>query len=219
MFGRESFNGQQIVRSLYGDGASVQSWVRTKPGLAAVSHFLVIVNNTTMYGGMMAGGVGWTSKAGGSWPAVAVHELAHQAFGLADEYPYRNDENDPVRAYVGSEPSAPNVTTVTTIATLKWGGLVRLPPTLVPTTRKTTPCARDHSVISAVPPVPPGAVGAYEGAQYFDCDIYRPSLNCKMREQTHAFLQRTASSNPAWSAIISFRLGKTGPRPWAKGRP
>jgi hypothetical protein len=137
---------------------------------------------------MATGGVAWTSKAQSTWTTVAVHELGHQAFGLADEYPYENDQADPVRSYgAGSEPSQPNITTVTNITTMKWGDLVTLPASLVPSTVATVPCVRNHQVKPANPPIPDGAVGAVEGGGYFDCGIFRPAVNCKMRENQQLF--------------------------------
>ena len=126
MFGRDTSNGQQIERSLYGVSAAVQAFVHAQSGLAPVNHFLVIVNNTNLYGGTRNDGVAWFSKSSSNWPAVGIHELGHQAFDLADEYPYRNDpdpDKDPVRTYSGTSSGAnqPNVTTITTISTMKWG--------------------------------------------------------------------------------------------------
>ena len=180
--------GRQMVRSLFGDSAAVQAFVRAQPGLASVQRFLVIVNNTKTYGGMASGGVAWSSTAQSTWTTVAVHELGHQAFGLADEYPYENDLADPVRSYgAGSEPSEPNITTVTDVSTMKWGDLVTLPASFVPSTVATVPCVRDHQVKPASPPIPDAAVGAFEGGGYFDCGIFRPSVNCKMRENPRPF--------------------------------
>ena len=34
-----------------------------------------------------------------------------------------------------------------------------------------------------------GAIGAFEGADHFDCGIFRPALTCKMRENAQPFCQ------------------------------
>lgn len=187
LFGRDSFQGQQIERSAYGDSAAVKQLVRSQPGLGSVSHFLALINNTQVYGGTMADEVGWFTKFSASWPDVAIHELGHQAFALADEYPYTNGHSDPVSTYTGAEPDKPNVTRLTDVATIKWAEILTLPQTQVPTTVRATPCVRDHPVIAANPPIPADAVGAYEGANHHDCGIFRPSLRCRMRENTRPF--------------------------------
>jgi hypothetical protein len=187
MFGRDTFNGCQIKRALYGDSAAVQALVRAQSGLAPVNNFLVIVNNTDLYGGISRDGVAWFSKQPPDWPAGAIHELGHQAFDLADEYPYRiHHDTDPVRTYSGLEANQPNVTTATTVSWMKWGGLVKLPQSLVPSTVPSSPCVRDHTV---QPGVPAGAIGAFEGAGHFDCGIFRPALTCKMRDYPQPFCQ------------------------------
>jgi hypothetical protein len=107
--------------------------------------------------------------------------LGHAAFGLADEYEYWagcgiDTTQD---TYTGGEPSEPNVTIDTNRATIKWGDLI-LPTTPLPTTSNA-----DCSVCDPQPnPFPPDTVGAYEGARYFHCGIYRPQFNCMMRNLT-----------------------------------
>ncbi len=89
MFNRSLTSSHQpMERAIHGDNAAVKDLVHGQPGLASVQHFLVIVNNDRTYGGLMSEEVGWFTKARPTWPAVAVHELGHQAFGLDDEYPY-----------------------------------------------------------------------------------------------------------------------------------
>ncbi|WP_405475286.1 M64 family metallopeptidase [Streptomyces sp. NBC_00009] len=187
MFGRDTFQGHQIERIIFGDDAAVKKAVHDEPGLGPVNHFLVLINNTQTDGGCMSNEVGWFTKFRASWPDVAIHELGHQAFRLADEYPYRNDFSDPVSTHPGGDPTVPNVTTVTDVATMKWAEVLTLPQSQVPTTVRATPCVRNHPVIAANPPIPADAVGAYEGAQYHDCGVFRPSLQCRMRESTRPF--------------------------------
>lgn len=233
MFGRHTFNGQQVVRAAHGDSDAVKKFVRAQPGLASVSHFLVLINNTLIDGGVMHDEVGWNTKFRASWPDVAIHELGHQAFGLADEYQYMNNENDPVTTFNGSEPQAPNVTTITDAALIRWTDLLTLPQSQVPTTVRSTPCVRNHPVIPANPPVPADAVGAYEGAHHADCGVFRPSLDCRMRHNVRPFckvcelrvragighylldpstLPPSPSTAGAWTHMLGFDFGGKPPR-------
>jgi hypothetical protein len=47
---------------------------------------LVIVN-TSIWGG--AGGTPGTTSLSPGWEGIAIHEIGHSVFGLADEYEYR----------------------------------------------------------------------------------------------------------------------------------
>jgi hypothetical protein len=91
---------------------------------------------------------------------IAIHELGH-ALGLADEYDEAAGDT-----YTGAEPADPNVTTDLTAA--KWSSLVtaaNLP------TWSSPDCTVSNG---GVADPEPGAVGLYEGAQYYHCGIYRP---------------------------------------------
>jgi hypothetical protein len=194
LFGRDHFNGNPIERSLWGKSEEVKQRVKQLTGLTGIQGFLVIVNNTELRGGSMHDGVGWRSKfrspppAVEDWPTVAIHELGHQAFRLADEYSVTLGAADAVREWpVGNEPGEPNVTANTNVPTMKWGGLVTLPQTLVPTTEPSPVCARDHPVLTTLPPIPADAIGAYEGAHHYHCRVYRPALDCKMRTSVRRF--------------------------------
>src|SRR5207248_1671077 len=93
---------------------------------------------------------------------VAVHELGHTAFDLADEYGGCT-AGQPNR-YSGPEPTQPNVTTVTDRATTKWRGLIAA------TTALPTQSIPDCTVCAVPPsPVPAGTVGLFEDAQYNHC--------------------------------------------------
>ncbi|MEV0172150.1 M64 family metallopeptidase [Streptomyces sp. NPDC050803] len=234
MFGRYEFHGQQVVRTAYGNSQAVRDFVRGQPGLASVGHFLVLINNTLIDGGYMDNGVGWSTKFRPAWPATAVHELGHQAFDLADEYPYLNKETDPVSRFNGSEPQQPNATTVTDVDLIKWSDLITVARTQVPTTEvRPDACVRNHPVVSANPPIPADAVGAYEGALHADCGVFRPSLDCLMRDETRPFckvcelrartgighymldmstLPLTPSPAGAWTHMLSFDFGGKPPR-------
>jgi hypothetical protein len=128
---------------------------------------LVIVNSAK-YGG--SGGSVATCSTHAQAAEIAIHEIGHSAFGLADEY-----ENGATAS--GMEPSEPNVTFDANRATNKWRDLVAagtpMPSSCNPGCAGCTP--------PATPP-PAGAVGAYEGARYLRCGAYRPLPSCYMRD-------------------------------------
>jgi hypothetical protein len=129
------------------------------------------------------------------WPSIAVHELGHSAFGLADEYDsYADCQEEGHDVHLGPEPIEPNVTTFfglspgvpPTLALLKWGSLVDPPGTDIPTSRNPDPdCTTCDSRETS--PADVGTVGAFEGAHYFHCRAYRPEWNCRMRTASEPF--------------------------------
>ena len=127
---------------------------------------IVMIVNTTDYGGAALGQVAVCSKHPQTID-IALHELGH-VFGLADEY------EEGLGKYQPPEPASVNVTKKT--AGLKWGAMV-LPTTAVPT-RVNVACRRQ----GPTGPVPKGIIGALEGAKGHECNIYRPSAACKMRD-------------------------------------
>ena len=135
---------------------------------------LLVIVNSTVFGGS-GGAVAVCSLAEGA-TEIALHEMGHAAFGLADEYPYflgcgvDTDRNN----HPSVEPTEPNVTTNTNRATLKWRALVAA-TTPIPTTRNA-----DCALCDPQPDPVPGAVGLYEGAHYYHCRAVRPMFNCKM---------------------------------------
>jgi hypothetical protein len=139
-------------------------------------HVALVIVNSTVYGGS-GGAVATFSLAPGAME-IALHEMGHTAFGFADEYEsYAGCGLDVGHDHhPGTEPSQPNVTINPNRATIKWGSLI-LPTTPVPTTKNA-----DCSICDPQPsPVPTGTVGAFEGADYYHCDCYRPEFNCRMR--------------------------------------
>jgi hypothetical protein len=133
------------------------------------------VVNSTIYGGS-GGGVGTYSLAGGA-TEIAIHEMGHTAFGLADEYPYYAGGNETGHDHhPAGEPSEPNVTTNSDRNTLKWRWAVAS-TTAIPTMSNPN-CSQ---VDSRPSPVPTGTVGLFEGAHYYHCGGYRPEYDCKMR--------------------------------------
>jgi hypothetical protein len=137
---------------------------------------ILVIINSPIWGGS-GGSIATTTTAPG-WASIPVHELGHAAFGLADEYEYWAGCGSDVGhdTYTGGEPAEVNVTINTDRATIKWGDLID-PTTPLPTTENDN-CAQCDDQPS---PVLAGTVGAFEGAMYFHCGIYRPEYNCMMR--------------------------------------
>jgi hypothetical protein len=145
-------------------------------------HMALVMVNSTVYGGS-GGPVVTFSKAPGAME-IALHEMGHTAFGFADEYEYYAGCGIDVGHdhHPGTEPSQPNVTINPNRATIKWGSLI-LPTTPVPTA-KNVGCSLCDPQPS---PVAAGTVGAFEGADYYHCDCYRPEFNCRMRALSNPF--------------------------------
>lgn len=136
---------------------------------------VLVVVNSTIYGGS-GGSIGTYSLANGA-TEIAIHEMGHTAFGLADEYPYYAGGNETGHDHhPATEPGEPNVTINTNRATLKWRWAVAA-TTAIPTMSNPN-CAQ---VDSRPSPVPAGTVGAFEGAHYYHCGAFRPEYDCKMR--------------------------------------
>jgi hypothetical protein len=136
---------------------------------------IIVVCNEPERGG--AGGlVAWFSNGGADWLQVAVHELGHSAFGLADEYDYGGPDN------FNDVADEPNVSTDGNPATCKWSALVTAGPGNP--TRANPNCGATDPGPS---PVPAGTVGTFEGAKYSHCGCFRPVWNCKMRDTGAAF--------------------------------
>lgn len=167
-----SFGGNGIRRLLVCNATTV-----LQVAAAQVPEFSValLVVNSSIYGG--SGGSVGTFSLASSASEIAIHEMGHTAFGLADEYPYYAGGNEPGHDHhPPQEPAQPNVTTHSALAGLKWAWAVT-PGTPVPT--MTNP---DCSQVDARPsPVPSGTVGLFEGAHYYHCGAFRPEYNCKMR--------------------------------------
>lgn len=139
-------------------------------------HAILVVVNSTVYGGS-GGSVAVYSLASGA-QEIALHEMGHSAFGLADEYEYwagcgvDTDRNN----HPAGEPDQPNVTLDSNRATIKWRDLIDA-ATAMPT-MSNPDCTQCDSRPS---PVPAGTVGAFEGAHYYHCGAYRPEYSCRMR--------------------------------------
>ena len=188
-------NHPYIPRYLAGDASAVKAVIAAEPALKGLRTApIVLVDNSRAEGGGAREGVGWFSMDR-TWMQVAIHELGHSAFDLADEYDY-----DGLPTYAGNEPVEPNVTMATTrdalrtlwsaspakLSLLRWHELMA-PSTPAPTSTPNQSCTpvANTGQQSAKPGVPPEAVGLFEGAQYSACKIFRPSLECRMRHNAY----------------------------------
>jgi hypothetical protein len=136
-----------------------------------LKHQVLCIVNAAKYGG--SGGAVATCSVNAQATQIAIHEMGHSAFGLADEY------GGDGSATPAGEPSQPNVTRDTNRNTNKWRALI------APTTPMTSSCDNTCVGSTCVPPAAPpaaGAVGAYEGANYSNCNTYRPLPSCYMRD-------------------------------------
>jgi hypothetical protein len=198
-------------------------------------HSIVVIVNSTVYGG--SGGAAATYSLAPDAEEIALHELGHSAFGLADEYEsYLGCGIDTDRdRHPNEEPFEPNVTINTNRATLKWRSLVAL-NTPIPTTRNA-----DCSVCDPQGnPLPAATVGLYEGAHYYHCGAFRPQFDCRMRSLNNPFcavcrqqIRRTllpftqvtvpsvrelrraaAHQRVAAAGLVPRFTGQTGPMAW-----
>jgi IgA Peptidase M64 len=161
------FAGSPLDRLLSVDTALALSVATTQVPLR---HQVLCIVNSTKYGG--SGGAIATCSVNVHANKIAIHEIGHSAFGLADEYGGNGAGTPP------GEPSQPNVTRNTNRAANKWRALIAA---TTPMPSQCDACAASTCVPPAAPP-PVGSVGTYEGAIYSDCNTYRPLSSCYMRD-------------------------------------
>ncbi|MBI3728705.1 MAG: pre-peptidase C-terminal domain-containing protein [Burkholderiales bacterium] len=116
---------------------------------------IVVVSNSTRYGG--SGGEIATLSMHAQSVEIALHEIGHTAFALADEYDYGT-------CSLSAEPSSGDVSLNGT-RNVKWGSLISS-STAVPT---------------GLGQYANGTVGTFQGAQYCKTGKYRPTENSRMR--------------------------------------
>jgi hypothetical protein len=174
-----SFCGNGIRRLLLVNNATVLSVAGAQ---VPQWHVALVAVNSTVYGGA-GGAVATFSKAAGALE-IALHEMGHTAFGLADEYEYYAGCGVDVGHdhFPGGEPAERNVTVNTDRATIKWRNLIQ-GTTPLPTTANAN-CAVCDPQAS---PVAAGTIGAFEGTRYYHCGCYRPAFNCRMRALNNPF--------------------------------
>lgn len=123
--------------------------------------FVVIILNSTGFGGCGGGGMQVVTRAIG-WPVVA-HEFGHGIGGLRDEYTTS-------RPYTGAAFNGVNCTTDLTRTTIYWKRFVSA-ATALPTTFGAGMDANR-------------TVGAFTGCGTYNSGIYRPVNNCRMNGNT-----------------------------------
>jgi len=169
-----SFCNSGIRRLLVPDQALAVTTANAQvPGWDAI----LMVVNSTEYGG--SGGQLATYSLAPAAIEIAIHEMGHAAFGLADEYEYFTGCGSGEAGHdthPNTEPTEPNITVETDRTKLKWRNLV-LAATAIPTTRNAdcTKCDPQANPVAA------DTVGLFEGAHYFHCGAFRPSYDCRMR--------------------------------------
>ncbi|MEU6292118.1 M64 family metallopeptidase [Streptomyces sp. NPDC046988] len=132
---------------------------------APATDLVIVVSNSTKYGGAgysgLAGdygydGVSTLSSDNAQSTLIAAHEMAHSIGLLADEYQY-----DGYGAYPGDEPAAANVSKLTAdrmaAQGTKWADWLG----------ETDPSG--------------GVVDTFEGGDYYEYGVYRPTANSIMR--------------------------------------
>lgn len=139
-------------------------------GQVPLRHQVLCIVNASKYGG--SGGTVATCSTDSAAAKIAIHEIGHSAFGLADEY------GGDGSATPAGEPPEPNVTRDTNRTTNKWRALIAA-TTPMPS-QCDAGCTGSTCVSPGTPPAT-GAVGTYEGGKYSDCNIYRPLPGCYMR--------------------------------------
>lgn len=146
---------------------------------------ILVVANSTRYGG--SGGPFAAISMHAAATELALHELGHTLFGLADEYDYGT-------CNTSSEPGAGNASLVGT-RSVKWG-LHIATSTQVPTPTRT---------------YPNGTIGVFVGSQYCATGKYRPTENSRMRtlgQPWHMINERLAVR------VFSRYQGAHRPRFW-----
>jgi hypothetical protein len=159
-------------RLLSGDSTLAKDTAKAQ--VPEVDATVVIINNA-QYGG--AGGtVAWFSTAPTA-ALIGIHELGHSAFRLADEYGDRDN------TWSGGEPLQPNITTATTLASIKWKDLIKSTPVPRMDNSDAT-CATEENDPS---PYAAGTVGLFAGGGRARCGVFRAEHNCMMKKLDQPF--------------------------------
>lgn len=161
-----SFCQRSLSRLAHGNEAlAVATATAAVPQMSAT----VVIINHTKYGG--AGGQAAWYTLEPTAGEIAIHEMGHAAFGLADEYGSGTNTT-----WAGGEPPQPNVTSITGRTTTKWAPMIAA-ATALPT--QENPGCSQHN--PAASPVPQGTIGLFAGGREVYCGIYHPEHICRMR--------------------------------------
>ena len=150
---------------------------------------VILVANSTTYGG--SGGQAFAALTMNPQSIqIALHEVGHSAFQLADEY-------DTGTCATTTEPTEADVTIQTTRAGIKWGSMI----------------ADSISLPTQPGAYPNGTVGLFTGAKYCPSGVYRPTENSRMRTlgyPWHAVNERRADQIFAYYNPTYVSNGTTG---------
>ena len=145
-------------------------------------HIIVVVNTPEYGGGGIFNNYQVAAADNAQTPVVVVHEFGHSFGGLADEYFYKNEEDDTYPD--GIEPWEKNITTLVDFDS-KWADKVSK-DTPVPTPWAKEVNTREMTMAKAKPTSPEEMlVGVYEGAGYRSSGVYRPFITCRMRDNVY----------------------------------
>jgi hypothetical protein len=170
-----SFCNNGIDRLLEVDQRTVHAVVNARMPQA---HISMVIVNSDAYGG--SGGSVATVSCAPQVEEIAFHELGHTAFNLADEYEYYAgcgvDPPGTHDRFTGGDPLQINIATTDGVRD-KWGHLLT-PGAAVPTTGNADCANCDPGSYTNLR----ATVGAFEGAGFYHCGLYRPEYTCRMRE-------------------------------------
>ena len=161
----------QFERLFHGDLGLAKTLLQPWMGAATVS--LILINSMKRGGaGGQPGSPAWTSitsAIGEEWENVCLHEIGH-GLGLADEYLDEHLTTNEVPMTL-----EPNVSRSSIPSEAPWGTFVTLPETPAPS-----------STLDQQKHIFKAGIGTFEGARY-RTDLYRPTMNCLMRDTTKPF--------------------------------
>ncbi|MGH3368750.1 MAG: M64 family metallopeptidase [Nocardioidaceae bacterium] len=180
-----SFGAAGVQRRLVCDFAAA---LRVATSYVPTVNLTLVIVNTEQHGGSGQNGVAAFSLPEGAMH-VGLHEAGHAVFGLADEYDYVSTDPGPT-AHPAEEPTAVNLTTMVIPGAgqsvneqrLKWRWALT-PGVPVPTTAPAPGCLPNPA--PSLHPV--GTVGAFAGGGRYNCGVYRPEFDCKMRNYLQPF--------------------------------
>lgn len=132
-------------------------------------HIIVLANTDTYGGGGIYNSYTLTTAHHRAFAPVVVHEFGHSFGGLADEYFYDTPDIASNPLTTTNEPWQQNITNLVDFES-KWADM--MPEGAEIPSEPTKKAERDYTV------------GVYEGANYMTKGAYRPSVVCRMRNNT-----------------------------------